>query len=73
MTHAYEQLRHSLRHHAASWLDPYGATAPAEFFAVLTETFFQQPQHLLKEQPEVYEALKGFYRIDPKMFCKHPD
>ncbi len=73
MTHAYEQLRQSLRHHAESWLDPYGATAPAEFFAVLTETFFQQPQHLLDQQPEVYEALRGFYRIDPKMFCDEPD
>ncbi|MEQ6884719.1 M90 family metallopeptidase [Salicola sp. Rm-C-2C1-2] len=65
MSHAYEQLRHSLRHHRKSWLDPYGATQPAEFFAVLTETFFQQPGHLKAKQPYVYNELCGFYRLDP--------
>ncbi|MEX0605559.1 MAG: M90 family metallopeptidase [Marinobacter sp.] len=71
MTQAYEQLRQSLSHQSESWLDPYGATEPAEFFAVLTETFFQQPQHLSNAQPAVYEALQKFYRIDPRMFCKY--
>ncbi|MGM0774857.1 MAG: zinc-dependent peptidase [Pseudomonadota bacterium] len=65
MTRAYEHLRHSLRHHTKPWLDPYGATEPAEFFAVLTETFFQQPGHLKEQQPEVYDVLCGFYRLDP--------
>ncbi|HBX39807.1 M90 family metallopeptidase [uncultured Marinobacter sp.] len=68
MTTAYEDLRHSLRHHHRSWLDPYGATEPAEFFAVLTEAFFQQPRHLKREQPEVYKALQGYYRLDPTAF-----
>ncbi|MGO1692581.1 MAG: zinc-dependent peptidase [Marinobacter sp.] len=65
MTIAYDNLRHSLRHHCKSWLDPYGATQPAEFFAVLTETFYQQPQHLKEQQPAVYDLLCDFYRIDP--------
>ncbi len=65
MTEAYEDLRHSLNHHHKPWLDPYGATEPAEFFAVLTEAFFQQPDHLKSIQPEVYKALKGYYRLDP--------
>ena len=65
MTRAYEHLRHSLHHHQKPWLDPYGATEPAEFFAVLTEAFFQQPRHLKHEQPEVYKALQGYYRLDP--------
>lgn len=68
MTRAYEHLRRSLRHHRKPWLDPYGATEPAEFFAVLTEAFFQQPGHLKEEQPEVFEALRGFYRLDPVTF-----
>lgn len=72
MTHAYEHLRHSLSHRKESWLDPYGATEPAEFFAVLTESFFQQPKHLSKEQPAVFEALQRFYRIDPRVFCNDP-
>lgn len=65
MTEAYQQLRHSLKNHKKPWLDPYGATEPAEFFAVLTEAFYQQPAHLREEQPEVYQALRGFYRLDP--------
>ena len=65
MTEAYEHLRRSLRHHHQSWLDPYGATQPAEFFAVLTETFYQQPAHLKDTQPAVYAVLCDFYRIDP--------
>lgn len=72
MTRAYEQLRDSLSHHQPPWLDPYGATDPAEFFAVLTETFFQQPDHLKSEQPEVYKALCGFFRFDPLNLTEHP-
>ncbi len=65
MTTAFNNLRHSLMHRSTSWLDPYGATKPAEFFAVLTETFYQQPQHLKEQQPAVYDLLRDFYRVDP--------
>lgn len=68
MTEAYEDLQETLDHHRTPWLDPYGATEPAEFFAVLTETFFQQPNHLRHIQPAVFEALRGFYGIDPEHF-----
>jgi len=68
MTEAYQDLRHSLGHHHKPWLDPYGATEPAEFFAVLTEVFFQQPDHLKNAQPEVYKALQGYFRLDPMSF-----
>ena len=46
-------------------LDKYGATDPAEFFAVITEYFFEQPHQLKAEHPELYEELKLFYRQDP--------
>lgn len=65
MSEAYAHLQQSLSYRQTSWLDPYGATEPAEFFAVLTETFFQQPAHLFDKQPRVYETLCGFYRINP--------
>ncbi|PAV26164.1 hypothetical protein CF392_07235 [Tamilnaduibacter salinus] len=65
MSRAYNHLIESIDHHHEPWLDPYGATEPAEFFAVLTETFYQQPNHLKVHQPEVYAALRGFYRFDP--------
>jgi len=46
-------------------LDYYGATNKAEFFAVATETFFEQPLQLRERQPELYELLREFYGQDP--------
>ena len=46
-------------------LDQYGATNPAEFFAVATECFFEKPRQMKKKHPELYEELKEFYRQDP--------
>lgn len=65
MSRAYRHLQETLRHGGDAWLDPYGASDPAEFFAVLTETFFQQPGHLQAHQPDVYRMLCHYYRLDP--------
>jgi len=46
-------------------ISAYGATDPAEFFAVVSEVFFEQPQRLAAEQPALYRELSGYYRIDP--------
>ena len=46
-------------------VDAYGATSPAEYFAVLTEHFFEQPERLKRTRPELFEQLLLFYRIDP--------
>ncbi|XOZ34505.1 zinc-dependent peptidase [Halomonadaceae bacterium KBTZ08] len=72
MSRAYQDLRRSIRFHRKPWLDAYGATEPAEFFAVLTETFFQQPGHLNAKQPDVYQTLCGFFRLDPLKLSLHP-
>ncbi len=53
-----ERGRHDL-------LDPYGATNEAEFFAVVTELFFDRPKALRSHHPELYGVLEGFYRQDP--------
>lgn len=45
-------------------LGSYAATNEAEFFAVVTERFFESPQSLKRHFPELYEELKSFYRID---------
>lgn len=50
-------------HHG--FIDCYGATNPAEFFAVITETFFERPTALLRRHQEVYEVLQDFYKLDP--------
>ena len=46
-------------------LDAYGATNPAEFFAVATETFFDAPVILAQHEPALYDILKTFYNQDP--------
>ena len=53
-------------------LDDYGATDPAEFFAVATECFFEKPRVLQKRHPELYEELKTFYRQDPAQLVPGP-
>ncbi len=45
--------------------DPYATTDPAEFFAVLTEVFFETPHRLYTEYPAVYRQLQQFYRQHP--------
>lgn len=46
-------------------IDPYAAENPAEFFAVLSEVFFEMPLPIKQYFPEVYEQLALFYRQDP--------
>ena len=46
-------------------IDEYAAEEPAEFFAVLSEAFFETPDALRTSYPEVYGLLAAFYRQDP--------
>ena len=46
-------------------LDKYGATNPAEFFAVATECFFEKSRTLKRKEPELYDVLRSFYKQDP--------
>ncbi|MCH8497449.1 MAG: zinc-dependent peptidase [Marinobacter sp.] len=75
MSTAFAELQATLKHPGRQpWLDPYGATDPAEFFAVLTEAFFQQPRQLKSHQPGVYQQLAHFYNLDPLQFSANsPD
>lgn len=47
-------------------IDPYGATEPAEFFAVTSELFFERPAELAAAHPALFGELQGFYRCDPR-------
>jgi Mlc titration factor MtfA (ptsG expression regulator) len=64
----YDELRRIDETGGASFLDTYGATNPAEFFAVVTEMFFERPVELRERHPELYDELKRFYRQDPAAF-----
>lgn len=47
-----------------TFLDPYGASDPVEFFAVVTEAFFEQGPELRAHHPALFEELLAFYRVD---------
>ncbi len=65
-TENFEDLRHRSQHGLATVMDQYGTTNPAEFFAVATEAFFEQPRQLHKVRPELFAELKAYYRLDPR-------
>jgi len=46
-------------------IDPYATEEPGEFFAVLSEYFFERPDLVATEYPPVYSQLAAFYRQDP--------
>ncbi len=48
-----------------TWLDPYAAEHPSEFFAVISEAFFREAHETKRRYPEVYDQLALFYRQDP--------
>ncbi|MBO1531727.1 zinc-dependent peptidase [Psychrobacter sp. F1192] len=51
--------------HRKSGLDRYGATNPAEFFAVLSEVFFETPQKLIDAYPDIYDIMVKFFQQTP--------
>jgi MtfA peptidase len=61
----YQALLEAAAADRPTLIDKYGATNPAEFFAVATECFFEQPIQLKERHPELYEELKLYYGQDP--------
>jgi MtfA peptidase len=53
-------------------LDPYGASSPAEFFAVATESFFEQPHALAARHPDLYAEFERYFRVDPRDWFPMP-
>lgn len=65
MTAEYHRLIQRTRRGHATLLDPYGTVSEAEFFAVATESFFEQPLDMRAEHPKLYELFRNFFRQDP--------
>jgi Mlc titration factor MtfA (ptsG expression regulator) len=61
----FEALRQAVSEGRPSLIGAYGASDPAEFFAVATEVFFEQPAELAAGHAELYRVLSEFYRVDP--------
>jgi MtfA peptidase len=64
-TEAFADMNRRLDAGEATVIDPYAAEDPAEFFAVLSEYFFELPGLLRATYPGVFEQLRAFYRQDP--------
>ncbi len=68
----FAHLRSDALYRQPSVLDHYGATSPAEFFAVATETFFEKPYQLAERHPELYDEFQKYYRVDPRAWREPP-
>jgi Mlc titration factor MtfA (ptsG expression regulator) len=64
---AFEDFGRRLDRHEETAIDPYAAESPGEFFAVLSEAFFEAPRAVQEQYPAVYDELALFYRQDPAL------
>ena len=62
---AYEDFSRRAGRDEETGFDPYAAESPAEFFAVLSEAFFEVPRTVQAAYGDVYHQLAAFYRQDP--------
>jgi Mlc titration factor MtfA (ptsG expression regulator) len=62
---AYEGFCDAVDRSRDTWLDPYAAEHPSEFFAVVSEAFFTDPAETRRRYPDVYDQLSRFYRQNP--------
>lgn len=69
----YDNLRYDAYYgRQDSVLDHYGATSPAEFFAVATETFFEKPWQMAERHAALYQEFRQYYRVDPREWLPQP-
>lgn len=61
----FQTFLDNLVKHRPEIIDAYGATNPAEFFAVSTEIFFEQPHQLKAQHPALYDELRDYYQLNP--------
>ena len=73
---SYKKHGRNMNESRRSILDEYGTRSPAEFFSVASEAFFEAPDALHREMPDLYRVLRSFYALDPfswrdKQFHQH--
>jgi len=62
---AYDDFCRRVDNDEETIIDPYASDDPAEFFAVLSEGFFELPDVVCAEYPALYALLTRYYRQDP--------
>lgn len=69
---AEERLREANRSNRYSVLDPYGLTNRAELFSVSVEAFFQHGDWLQKDEGDLYELLRDFFKLETAQWGPAP-
>ena len=69
---AYERFNERVKQGEPTGIDPYAGENPAEFFAVMSEAFFEVPDTVLAGYADVYRQLAAFYRQDPAARAARP-
>lgn len=64
-TVGFEDFQHKCNHGIHIGIDCYAASSPAEYFAVLSEVFFERPDVLQQHYAAIYDQLRQYYRQDP--------
>jgi hypothetical protein len=73
LSYEFEQLQKQLALGLPTLFDSYAATNPAEFFAVISEVFFEQPDLFAAQHGALYQQLRSFYALDPLSWAQtHP-
>jgi MtfA peptidase len=68
----FASLRWQAMYRQHSVMDHYGATSPAEFFAVATETFFEKPWQMAEHHAQLFAEFAKYYRVDPRAWQAPP-
>lgn len=63
----FQALQEDIENRQKTLIDAYGATKPAEFFAVVTEAFFERPIDLKERHPELYAQFVSYFNQDPAL------
>jgi Mlc titration factor MtfA (ptsG expression regulator) len=69
MSEEFAQLQQKAAMGEPALFTYYGATNPAEFFAVVSEVFFEQPREMASLHPALYGELRTLYRVDPCLWA----
>jgi MtfA peptidase len=65
MMEEFVRLQQQAATQQPSLISYYGASNPAEFFAVVSEVFFEQPREMAAMHPALYDELRNLYQVDP--------
>ena len=65
MQNEFDALSLRVKRGEPGLIDAYGATDPAEFFAVSSELFFERPMDLAQHHPALFALLRSYYKLNP--------